>query len=171
MIDRFIEVDSSRLCLVNVSGPGAGEPLAPVPPVRRAVTNGHVGELTDEARPYTLSASEKRNADRDTRELNKVRPQQPDGLGDINHDINTSRWQHIEILVRRDPWARHRQPGDRTPGESTTTSAKPSAQNGLSASAATSSGGSSVRLSERERTRVRCARTGSPGRRGSRPSL
>jgi hypothetical protein len=102
MIDRFIEVDSSRLCLVNVSGPGAGEPLAPVPPVRRAVTNGHVGELTDEARPYTLSASEKRNADRDTRELNKVRPQQPDGLGDINHDINTSRWQHIEILVRRD---------------------------------------------------------------------
>lgn len=36
MIDRFIEVDSSRLCLVNVSGPGAGEPLAPVPPVRRA---------------------------------------------------------------------------------------------------------------------------------------
>lgn len=36
MIDRFIEVDSSRLCLVNVSGPGAGEPLAPVP-LRSAV--------------------------------------------------------------------------------------------------------------------------------------
>jgi len=104
MIDRFIEVDSSRLCLVNVSGPGAGASrwlrCRSGPPCRG--TNGHVGELTDEARPYTLSASEKRNADRDTRELNKVRPQQPDGLGDINHDINTSRWQHIEILVRRD---------------------------------------------------------------------
>jgi hypothetical protein len=155
------------------SGRAAGSG-ASGPPCRG--TNGHVSELTDEARPYTLSfcAAEKRNADRDTRELNKVRPRQrmnrADGLG----DINTSRWHlaaRIEIWVRRDQGARHSQPGDRTPGESTTTSAKPSAQNGLSASAATSSGGSSVRLSERERTRVRCARTGSPGRRGSRPSL
>jgi len=50
MIDRFIEVDSSRLCLVNVSGPGAGASrwlrCRSGPPCRG--TNGHVGELTDE---------------------------------------------------------------------------------------------------------------------------